>query len=142
MSLAAAQVIDALVARITPLAATAGRVVSSRAWPWSEDELPACRVIAQDEPVEQAASDVPFNVHRLDVEVQYTTRVTADLDDQLHSLAVGALPLLFAPPIPYALQLTGISRQVSTEGEAAVGRISLMCNATFYVNPTAPETLI
>ena len=54
MALAAAQVVDALAARVAPQAAVSGRVKTSRTWPWSEAELPACRIFAADERVEPA----------------------------------------------------------------------------------------
>ena len=62
MALAAAQVIDALAARLVPLAATGGRVYTSRAWPLTD--LPAWRVTAEDEAVQQAAVE-PWNQHDL-----------------------------------------------------------------------------
>ena len=140
MALAAAQVVDALAARVAPLAALGGRVKTSRTWPWSEAELPAARVFATQEDVEPVMLD-GTNQHTLEVLVQITARASQDLDDSLHALAAGALPLLFAAPAPYALQLTAIERDLATEGEAAVGRISLVLRAVFCAAPTAPETI-
>jgi len=141
MALAAAQVIDALAARLVPLAATGGRVHTSRAWPLAESGLPAWRVTAADEVVEPASID-GINTHRLDVDAVATVRATADLDDAMHALAAGGLPLLFATPVPYGLQLIGIGRELSTEGEAAVGRITLRLQALFFVAPAQPETIL
>ena len=141
MALAAAQVVDALAAHVAAQAAVAGRVKTSRAWPWSEAELPACRVFANDEAV-QAADIEGANQHTLLVDVEYTALAVADLDDALHALAADGLALLFATAVPYQLQLGGISRQLATEGEAAVGRITLQLSATFFVDPAAPETIL
>lgn len=141
MALAAAQVIDALAARLVPVAATAGRVYTSRAWPLDEASLPAWRVTAADEVVEPASID-GINTHRLDVDAVATVRATADLDDAMHALASGGLPLLFAAPVPYGLQLTGIGRELATEGDAAVGRITLRLRALFFVAPAQPETIL
>lgn len=141
MALAAAQVIDALAARLAPMAATAGRVYTSRTWPLAEADLPAWRVTADDEAVENAMMG-GANVHALDLSAEAVARATADLDDTLHALAAAALPLLFAAPVPYELQLTGIGRRVASEGEAAVGAINLRLRATYYVEPAAPETIL
>lgn len=141
MALAAAQVVDALAARVAAQAAVSGRVKTSRAWPWSEAELPACRVYAADERVEHLDVN-SINRHTLLVDVQYSALAVADLDDTLHALAASGQTLLFAPTAPYGLQLTGISRQLATEGEAAIGRITLQVAATFFVDQAAPETIL
>lgn len=140
MALAAAQVIDALAARLVPLAATGGRVYTSRAWPL--DVLPAWRVTAGPEQVQRVS--VPDNLHQhdLDVDARAYARAVADLDDTLHALAAGGLPLLFAAPIPYGLQLTGIDRDTTGDGEAAVGSITLRLRAQYFTDPAAPETII
>lgn len=141
MALAAAQVVDALAARVAPQAAVSGRVKTSRAWPWSEAELPACRIFVAAERVEFA--DVSgVNRHTLQVDVQYSALAVADLDDTLHALAASGQTLLFASAAPYNLQLTGIIRQLASEGEAAVGRITLQVAATFFVDQSAPETIL
>jgi hypothetical protein len=141
MALAAAQVIDALAARLVPMTATAGRVYTSRAWPLDEASLPAWRVVAADELVERVALDGTHR-HTLDIEATGTARVAADLDDTLHALGSGGLVLLFAPAAPYDLVLSGIQRDITQEGEAAVGAITLRLQATFYANPAAPETIL
>jgi hypothetical protein len=141
MALAAAQVVDALAARIAGQANLGtGGVRTSRTWPWTEADLPACRIYAADESAELAAQD-GLHQHTLGVDVQYTVRATADLDDAMHARAASGLALLFAPTVPYGLQLTGISRQLATEGEAAVGQITLHLNALFFANPATPETI-
>lgn len=141
MALAAAQVVDALAARLAPMVATGGRVYTSRAWPLAEADLPAWRVTAEDESVEIAMIG-GTNMHALDIAAEATARATADLDDALHALAATALPLIFAAPVPYELQLTGIGRRMASEGEAAVGVITLRLRATYYVEPAAPETIL
>jgi hypothetical protein len=141
MTLAAAQVIDAVAARLAPLAATAGRVYTSRAWPLDEASLPAWRVEAADESVKLAGID-GVNLHRLDIEASAYALTRADLDDTLHALASGGLALIFAAPIPYALQLTGIARQITTEGEASVGQITLRLVATYFVAPAQPDNIL
>lgn len=138
MALAAAQVIDALAARLAPLTATGGRVYTSRGWPL--DVLPAWRVVAADEAVAPDTVE-PINRHELDVEATAFTRATADLDDALHALAAGGLALLFAPTVPYGLRLAGISRQVQSDGEASVGAVTLRLSTTFWVDPATPETI-
>jgi hypothetical protein len=141
MALAAAQVVDALAAKLVPMPATAGRVYTSRTWPLTEALLPAWRVTAENESVEE--SDIHgVNEHTLRINARAFVRVTADLDDALHALAASGLALLFAGNPPHALQLEGIDRQLATEGEAALGAITLEMSATFLVDPSAPETIL
>lgn len=139
--LAAAQVVDTLAGRITGATAAGTRVYTSRTWPITEAELPAWRVTAADEAVEPATL-ANVNMHLLSVEAQALARATDDLDDVLHALAEAALPALFAAPVPYGLSLSGIDRQLSTEGEHAVGALTLRLVATYFVDPAAPAVFI
>jgi hypothetical protein len=141
MALAAKTVVDTIAARLVPMTATGGRVATSRTWPWAEAELPAWRVTAEDEAVDEPATD-PFNQHDLTINATASSRAVQDLDDVLHALAATGLALLFAPPVPYALRLLGIQRQLSTEGEAAAGQITLQLQCRYFVAPAAPETII
>jgi hypothetical protein len=142
MALAAAQVVDALAALIAPQANLGtGGVKTSRAWPWAEADLPACRVFASDESVEPVDLAGALNQHTLGIDAEYTLRAVADLDDAMHARAASGLALLFAGTPPYALTLTGIEREMATEGEAAVGRITLKLQTTFMAAPSAPETI-
>ena len=141
MALAAAQVVDAIAARLVPLAATAGRVYTSRAWPLDEASLPAWRVTAEAESVMVDAIGEPLNRHDLSVAATAVTRAVSDLDNALHSLAAGGLALLFAPTVPYGLRLSAIERRMASEGEAAVGHVTLRLETTYWVNPATPETI-
>lgn len=138
MALAAAQVVDAIAARVATLA-PAGGVYTSRAWPLVT--LPAWRVTAEDEAVTEADL-AGINQHDLAVAVRGYTRAVADLDDALHAMAAAALTALFAPPAPHQLTLRRIQRSEAVDGEAAVGIITLFVGARFYADPAAPETLI
>lgn len=140
MALAAAQVIDALAARLVPMPATGGRVYTSRAWPIVPADLPAWRITAEDEAV---ALDITEGVNRHELSVAATAyaRATADLDDSLHALAEGGLALLFAPAVPYGLQLQRIARQLGGESEDALGSITLHLGATFWAAPATPGTI-
>ena len=140
MALAAAQVVDAIAARLVPMVATGGRVYTSRTWPLAEADLPAWRVTAEGEDVTRATVE-GLNEHSLSVRARASARTTADLDDTLHALAASGLALLFAEPVPYGLQLERIDRELSTEGEAAVGAISLDMRAQYFVAPATPETI-
>jgi len=141
MALAAAQVVDALAARLTPVVATGGRVYTSRWWPITEGELPAWQVLAEDEAVEPADLD-GVNVHRLTVQCAGYTRAVNDLDDRLHDLAEAGLTALCALPRIHGAQITAIDRTVEQTGEAAVGVIRLRLETTFYVAQTAPGTIL
>jgi DNA-binding phage protein len=153
MTLAAAQVIDAVAARITGLALAGTKVHTSRAWPLAESGLPAWRVYAPDEDVEpQTVHPNMYQGHNLQVELHGLTKVTRDLDDALHALAEEALTALFdlTPPadaltsIASKLQISlrRIERNFSTEGEAAVGRVVLTLRINFRTRASAPGTLV
>lgn len=141
MALAAAQAIDTLAARLVPMAATGGRVYTSRAWPLDEASLPAWRVTASDEQLERVDLN-GLHRHTLEIEATAFARVAADLDDALHALASAGLALLFAGAVPYDLNATAINRAITQQGEASVGSITLELSATYYTNPASPETML
>jgi len=143
MALAAAQVIDALVTRLIGATTAGSRVYPSRTWPLAEADLPAWRVVAgEEEAIDLAVIDATrVNEHQLMVEARGYVRAVADLDDAMHALAEAALPALFANPVPYGLELRGIGRDMSTEGEAAVGVITLRLAARYFVAPTTPGAI-
>lgn len=142
MALAAAQVVDALAARLAPQALGPGGVRTSRTWPWAEADLPAVRLFAADEQVLPTTVGEAINQHTLGIDAQYTLRATADADDAMHALAEAGLALLFTPPLPHGLELTGISREAATDGEAAVTRITLQLQCTYFVAPAAPGVIL
>jgi len=139
MALAAAQVIDAIAARV---AATGRPAYTSRLWPLAETALPAWRITAEQEDVERQALGDDIAQHTLTVQLRGYVRAVDDLDDVLHALAATALPLVFAAPVPYDLQLTAIDRFLAAEGEAALGVISLTARATYFVRASQPETIL
>lgn len=142
MALAAAQVIDALAALLVPMSATGGRVYTSRTWPLDEASMPAWRITAGSEGITGQTLDGGVQRHELVVDAQCTARATADLDDTLHDLAAAGIALLFAGVPPYGLQMDAIDRELATEGEAAVGRITLRLSTVFHTAPGAPETIL
>ena len=140
MTLAAAQVVDTLAARLVPVALSGGRVFTSRLWPLSEAELPCWKVIADSEDVQVALVD-GMNQHDLTVSAEGYVRATDNVDDSMHALAEQGLTALFALPAPYELQLISIERETTNESEAALGLIRLRMTTRYYVRPEAPQTI-
>jgi hypothetical protein len=141
MALAAAQVVDALAARMTGLPLTGSRVYTSRLWAVSEAELPAWRLTAEDESIEAQMAD-GTNQHLLTVQCEGLVRATADVDDSMHALAAQGLTALCAVPALHGTQLTSIERVTTSEGEAAVGAVRIRVVTRFFVHPAAPETIV
>lgn len=145
MALAAAQVVDALAARLAPVVLSGGRVYTSRLWPLTEADLPAWKVTAQDETVDSAQLDGLLGQHTLSIEAAGFVRATADIDDAMNALAAAGLTALFVDPIPLpnvAMRLEGIDRDITQDGEASMGVIRLRIATTFFTNPAEPEIIL
>ena len=142
MALAAAQVIDAIAARISGATSAGANVFTSRAWPIGQETLPAVRVTAGGEHVTPEGLGDRLGQHLLDIDAEFYLRSVANLDDAMHAIVVAALPAIFAAPVPYGLTLQGIDRSMSAEGEAAVGVITLRLQALFFTLPSQPETIL
>jgi hypothetical protein len=82
------------------------------------------------------------NEHLLSITADGYVRAVNDLDDRMHDLAEEALAALWATQPPYDLQLTGIDRDMATEAEASVGRITLRLQARIFVAPSAPGSIL
>ena len=142
MALAAAQVIDAIAAKLVPVSITGGRVITDRVTPIAEDQMPAWRVIAGDEPFQPSTLD-GIEQHQLTVDLRGICRAVAGLDDLMNALAAAALTAVHATPITSVLLDTdGIARGMASEGESAVGVVTVRLRATFFTLKSAPETLL
>ena len=146
--LASAQAVNAVAALIA--SASVGSAHTSRTWPLAESDLPAWRVVAEDEEVSAQGIAFPAKQqHDLEVCAHGYARATADLDDSLNSMAAAALTKLFESraaahlsPLNCSMTLKRIERDMVNEGEAALGRISLTLLVRFFTANNAPETIL
>ena len=144
MTLAAAQVIDALVARITGASTAMGaRFYSDHPHPFDVSELPAGRAELAEEPAEAVMLSGSVHQHSGRVTVSLDVRATDDIDATLHALVAAVLAALFAAPIPYALEISGeITRTPVREGQADLMRAVIPLRALYFVASSAPETIL
>ena|SRR5688572_28806736 len=152
MTLASAQVVDAIATRITGLSLAGSRIYTSRLWPIPSTGMPAGRVLAVDEDIEPSTVHRPAALkHALQIELHGIVHEVENVDDQMHALAAQWLTALFnAPGMPDALSaltkvivsLRRIERQTQTEGQATLGVIVITLRAEFHTRSNAPETII
>ena len=154
MTLAAAQIVDAVAARLRGGPLAGDDVYTSRAWPLTERNLPAWRVYASDEsvrPLTVAAN--PLQQHELQVELAGYVRAVDDVDDALHALTVEGLTRIYPPTAgaPDALDALmprmqlhhrRTERFMQPEGEATLGKVVLTLLATYRTRANAPEALV
>lgn len=141
MARAAQQVIDALAARLAPMAATGGRVYTDRAWPLDEAALPAWVLTLGEASVSPYTAD-GIDRHEQPVEARVFARAVSGLDDVLQALASTGQALLFAAPRPYGLQLAGDPMRLGGDAEDATGSLALQLRATFFARAGQPETIL
>ena len=137
MTLAAQTVAEAVRARIGVSAYT------SHPQPFDESELPAWRVEYEPETTEFATLAGGIVQHKLPLRLKGYARSVTDLPAALNAMAATALPLVFAAPVPYGLEPDGeITREMASQGEAAVGVIDIPVRAMYFTATTAPETIL
>ena len=150
--LAAGQIVHAIAARITGLPLGAS-VATDRAWAWSEDQLPAWRVVEVDEDIEPLTVHRPaLQQHALQIELRGNVRDAAGLDDSLREMTAEALTAIFdtTPPADalagiapkHQLSLRRIERSMGKEGAADVGLTVITLRSEFRTYANAPETLV
>ena len=151
--LAAAQVLDAIAARITGLSLTGAHVFTDRAWPLTEATLPAWKVVSPDEDIEPLTIHTSGpQQHRLQIELQGYVKAAAGIDDAMHAIASQAITALFNEPgTPDALSaLAGrvqlsqrrVERAMKSEGQAELGLIQITLRAEFSTLSNAPDTIL
>ena len=139
--LAAKQVLDTLSARLHAMPQTGPRVYTQRNVELQESDLPCWRFVAGDEPVDPLSMQ-GHNMHALQMRASVYARAALGLDDELSALLAAGQALLFAEPRPWALQLTGVERDLVDVGEASAGRYTLNLVARYVVDPAQPDTLL
>jgi len=153
VTLASAQVKYALAARIIGLPSTAERVFKSRAWPLTEADLPAWKVVTQAEEISVLTLHDPvLQAHALRVDFQGVAKAVDLLDDALDALASEVCTRLFNPPAEsdalsaledrLQLTLTGIDRDLAGEGEAALGVVTVTLLAEFRTVRNDPDNIV
>lgn len=139
MVLAAEQVVQAIAERLAAMQVT-DLVLDMP--PIDEAELPCWEVAAEDESIETVDLG-GLCEHTLTVRASGYARQTEGLRTYLNNtLAAEALALLFAAPVPYALELQALRRRLVTVGEAAAGAVDILLQATYFVQPADPETIV
>lgn len=150
MALASAQVIDAVVTRLTGATDAGSRVYASRLHPLSVGELPAWRVVADDEEIEPETVHYPaIQAHRLTVRCDGYVQALANMDDAMHDMAEDALAALYGTQSNTALGLSiqanhvrRIAREVVNEGAADLGRVTLELLIQYRTAANSPGTII
>jgi hypothetical protein len=140
--LASAQVVSAVVGRINGHTAAGANVAADRFWPWAESDLPAWRVGTVSEDVTETWLDGSTVEVDVNVDAIASVKALTGLQQAMDAIAAQALPFIFTAPVPYGLQLLGISREEQTGGESTLGDITVHLRAHIAFNVTAPETLI
>lgn len=147
-TLAAQQVIDAVVARLVAANTAAGaRWWSDRFHPVAQ--FPAGKVLHAGEDLTTEGDDLtwpPHLVHQLRLEVQWFARASTDLDG---ALSAGVLSVLAAlqsaqrplAPLNVVLQAVSVRHQAQTDGEAATGMAIVTVEATFGTVASAPHVI-
>jgi hypothetical protein len=137
MTLAAAQVVDAIAARLVGTAA--GGVFTDRAWPVDAAALPVWKVYATGEAV-NPASIGDLEEHELTVECRGIVAAAVGLDDAMHNLAAAGLTAIHASGFSsFSVMTSGITRAMAQENGADVAVVTLRLAAQFYTHASAPE---
>jgi len=140
MALAAAQVVDAIAARLAGTAA--GGVFTDRAWPINQAALPVWKVYATDESIE-AATIASTEEHRLIVECRGIVAATVGLDDAMNDLAAAGLAAVHTGTYTsFSVQTDGISRVMGQENGADVAVVTVRLMAQFFTQAASPQAFV
>lgn len=150
MALAADQVIDAIAALLSGATDAGTSVHTNHPHPLPETALPAWRVDAEDED-EEIVSGISYPArqqHELTVNARGIVRDVDGMRAARGQMGIDALGALFASrnttrlaPLNCSMALARIRRDSTTEGEAAVGQITLALRVRFHTFNNAPETV-
>lgn len=151
--LAADQIAHAFAERLTGLPLAGANVFTDRAWALAESQLPAWKVIPEEDEVELATIHTPaIEAHTHQFELHGVVRAIADIDQAMGAFAAEALTAIFSltPPadtlagIRKKLQiaLSRVQRTPAKEGEAATGLVVLTLRVDFKTRADQPENIL
>lgn len=150
-TLAATQIVNAIASRIP-----GSNVHTAHEWPFADTELPAWRVrrVPGGDVTPQTLARNTLQRHEIEIGCLGYVRAVDDLDAALDALATPAVAALFAaaPQAPTdALDAliskieVNLARDVefgmTTEGEAAVGVVTVPLRVVFFTIASAPQTI-
>jgi len=139
MALAAAQVVDAIAAR---LAGTATTVTTKRFHPFTEADLRAWRVVPAGEAMD-TSSEGAMEFHELGIECHGYVRALDDVDDALSDMAAAGLTAIHAVQAGnFTVRTASIERRFTPDGEAATAEVVLALTSNFATATAAPEVLL
>lgn len=140
--LAAAQVRNAVAARLATAASVAGRVFAGRHHPVDPSELP-CWVLRLDgEAIDTQALGYPsLQSHAITLQADGYVRSTTDLEGAMDALQAEGLAAIFGTEPPYSLRCSQVQREVNADADASVGVVTLTLDATVLTLINAPETI-
>lgn len=150
MTLAAQQIVDAVVTRLTSNTPAGTRVYDARPWPVADAELPLWQVRAADEEIDAQTIHFPALLeHRLTVECVGLVHATSAVDTAMAAMAEQALGALYDTQAHTALGLsiqanhpTRIERRVQTEGQASYGEVTVSLLIKYRTAANAPGTIL
>lgn len=151
MALASAQIVDAVVSRLSGNTPASTRVYASRVHPLSTPELPAWRVFADEETITTQTVHYPAVLeHSLSVQCDGYVQANSSVDDAMHAMAEQALIALYDTLAHTTLGITNLSvnapqridREVVNEGQANLGRIGLSLLMRYRTALNDPATII
>jgi hypothetical protein len=141
MTLAAAQVVDAIAARLVPTV-TAGHVTADRFHPITTADCPWWKVFPLGDDIE-ASTDGATEKHDLTVECRGYVRAVSGGDDAMHALLASGLAAVHgAQAAQWSLQTISVQWQTLSENGADFGAVLLRLRATYYTDRTAPEAFL
>ena len=151
MALASAQIVDAIVTRLSGNTPASTRVYASRVHPLTTAELPAWRVFADEETIVTQTVHFPAVLeHALSVQCDGYVQANSSMDDAMHAMAEQALIALYDTLAHLTLGITNLSvnapqrieREVVNEGQANLGRIGLSLLLRYRTAQNDPATII
>lgn len=149
--LASAKVLDQIAENLVAGATGAdSRVYTSRFWPLQEADLPAIKVVAEDELIEPQGISLPIRLrHELIVAVDGYVKATDNADDAMHTLAYEVMVALFGtdaaatlePLDSVAMRPIEIARSIDETGPAQMGRITVRLSIQYWTASNEPQNL-
>lgn len=138
------QIRDRVVANLTGLATTAGRVYASRVYPMAAANLPGICVYTKSESVETLTTTPPRTQSRtLLLEVEGYVAATSALDDTLDAISLEVEEALAGDLTQNSLardtRVIGIEAEFSGDGEQPVGVVRIDIEVDYIVAETDLE---
>lgn len=141
------QIRDAVATQLTGMSLTGSNVFKNRTQPVTDTNLPCLIIATEADEAESASLSYPrLTIRRLTLSIRALAKATSAVDDALDAICLNVEKALAGNMtlggLAKDLQISATNIALNSESETNYGEATMLWQATYYIQETAPETAL